>query len=425
MAVGVVDAGGRWRSLLIVIVVGAVARVLYALLVVPDYLPNSDAFQYQDIARNINAGQGFSTAYPWIQSGPTAFRPPLYPYLLAFATRGFDDSVAVGQALNLALGLVVIALTWFLARRLGGPRAALVAGLAVALYPPLIANDVVLLTEPLSLALLLGSILTLLDRRWIWAAVLVGLLVLTRPSAQFLVLLFAAWAAWQIGWRRALGLVGVTVLVVSPWIIRNAVILDAPVYVTSNGFNLAAVYSTDAQEADRFVDPAYDPAFDEYGPLQSDEIAWSEEMQRLGLQGLRENPRYVLRVLQRNTLEYLELTPSQNAGAEALDGRNIDFRGATLPLFYVVTLVGWFGLVVRRREPGVLLLIGVALYFVVSSLVLVAPPRLRAPFDLICCIGVGLAYAWWADRRHARSTSNAPAAASPEAGAETALRVPG
>jgi hypothetical protein len=31
-----------------------------------------------------------------------------------------------------------------------------------------------------------------------------------------------------------------------------------------------------------------------------------------------------------------------------------------------------------------------ALYFLVSSLFFVAPPRLRAPVDFACCIGAGL-----------------------------------
>ena len=113
-------------------------------------------------------------------------------------------------------------------------------------------------------------------------------------------------------------------------------------------------------------------------------------------------------VLGRNALGYLELTPSENEFAEFLDGRNLDFRRATLPLFYVVTAVGWFGLIVRRRTPEVLLLIGVGLSFMGSSLFFVSPPRLRAPFDLICCLGVGLAFAWWADRRERRRTTSPP-----------------
>jgi hypothetical protein len=94
-----------------------------------------------------------------------------------------------------------------------------------------------------------------------------------------------------------------------------------------------------------------------------------------------------------------------------------------LPLFYLVTVVGWFGLLARRRDPGVVLLIVTAGYFMVSSLLLVAPPRLRAPFDIISCIGVGLAWAWWSGRR------SRPDSQGEQAGdlgpTEPAVRAPG
>lgn len=276
----------------------------------------------------------------------------------------------------------------------------LVAAGVVAVYPPLIANDVVLLTETLSLVLLLAALLALVRGRWAWCGVATGLLVLTRPSAQFLVVLFAAWAVWRLGWRRAAGAVAITALVVAPWIVRNWVQVGAPVYVTSNGFNLAAMYSTPAQEDGRFVDPVFDERFSDTTLLRWDELAWSEEMQRRGLAGMRADPSHVAQVVWDNTGYYLELDPTRNEHPERLDGRNLDVRRWTLPMFYVVTVVGWFGLVVQRRDPGVLLVAGVGLYFMASSLAFIAVPRLRAPFDLVCCLGVGLAYGWW-HRRHA------------------------
>jgi hypothetical protein len=384
------------------VVVGLAAvtvRVLYAWLAIPDYAPESDAFQYLDYATNVSEGRGLSSLYPGLELHPTAFRPPLYPLLLGGLLWVTGPSVVAGQALNLLLGVGVAGLAWATARRLGGDAAGLVAGLAVAAYPPLVANDLALLSEPLSLVLLLGTVLALLHRRWAGAAVLTGLLVLTRPSAQFLVVVLGGWVLWRLGWRRALGFAGIALLVVTPWVVRNWVQLGSPLYVTSNGFTLAAVYSAQAQQADRFLDPIAEPEFDGYRLLQLDEVLWNREMQRLGLRGLREDPGYVLDVVGRNTLGYFELTPSRNQTPERLDGRNLDLRRVALPLFYLVTVVGWFGLLARRRDPGVVLLIAVAGYFVVSSLVLVAPPRLRAPFDVISCIGLGLAWAWWSGRR--------------------------
>src|SRR2546421_9538430 len=89
------------------------------------------------------------------------------------------------------------------APRFAGRRGGVAAGIAVAVYPPLLANDIVVLSEPLSLALLLGMILLLVHDRAAWAGLACGLLVLTRPSAQLLVVVVAAWLVWRMGWQSA------------------------------------------------------------------------------------------------------------------------------------------------------------------------------------------------------------------------------
>jgi 4-amino-4-deoxy-L-arabinose transferase-like glycosyltransferase len=380
----------------------AVARILYWALVTPDYVPLTDADHYRELAENLANGVGFEARYPQLYAHPTAFRPPGYPFVLSLAYRVFGDDVVVGRVLNLVIGVGVVALVFLLARRLGGLRAGVVTGTVTALYPPIIANDTVLLTEPMSLALLAGLLLALSHRRWAIAALLCGLLVLTRPSAQFLVPVVALWVLWQLGWRRAVGVVGIAVVVVAPWVVRNWVQLGQPVLVTSNGFNLFALYSEEAQADRDFVDPVFDPRFERYWLTAFDEAAWQRALQDDALDALRDNPDYVLRVVGRHSLMYFELTPSENDGAERVDGRNLDFRTWTLPAFWLVTGVGLAGLAARWREPVVLLMLVLIVYFVGSNLVFVFAPRLRAPFDLFCCVGVGLAWARWVPRRRAR-----------------------
>ena len=395
------------RDLWIVLAVALVARVLYWILITPDYVPQSDAAQYQDLARHILRGEGFSQLFPQLYPHPTAFRPPGYPYLLAGTIRVFGDNVVSGRVLSLVCGLVTVALVYLLTRRLASGPAAVVAALAVALFPPLLANDTVLLTEPLSLALLAGLMLALVCRRWPTAAVLCGLLILTRASAQYLVAPLALWVLWRLGWKRALGFLAIALAVVSPWIIRNQLQLGSPLYVTSNGFNLAGTYSPPARESKRFVDPVEDGRFEQFRLAQFDEADWADQLQAFALHDIRTHPGQVPGVVWRNAQHLFEFTPKFNEWAESVDGRNLDFRGATLWSFYVVTVVGMFGLIVRRRSPEVVLVLGIALYFVLGSLVLVSPPRLRAPFDLCMCIGVGLAFEWWRSRRRS-STSPSP-----------------
>jgi 4-amino-4-deoxy-L-arabinose transferase-like glycosyltransferase len=385
----------------VVLAVALVARILYWVLVTPDYSPDSDAAQYFDLARNIVNGHGYAMTFPQLELHPTAFRPPGYPYLLAAVLKvfGVDYGVGPGRALSLVCGLVAIALVYLLVRRISTPIAALVAGLCMALYPPLLANDTVLLTESLSLALLAGVLLALVVRRWPIAAVLCGLLILTRASAQYLMILLAFWVLWQLGWKRALGFLAIVAAVLSPWFIRNQIQLGSPYFVTSNGFNLAGTYSPAARESRRFVDPVIDDRFKQFRLAQFNEGDWQDQLQAFAIEDLKSHPGQVPGVLFRNAQHLFEFTPAFNEWAERVDGRNLDFRNATLPLFYVVTVVGVFGLVVTRRDPRALLVGAVGAYFVLASLVLVSPPRLRSPFDMCCCIGVGLAVQWLVVRR--------------------------
>ena len=96
-------------------------------------------------------------------------------------------------------------------------------------------------------------------------------------------------------------------------------------------------------------------------------------------------------------MDLLEL--SNNDSPEAIDGRNLDFRRATLPLFYVVTAAGISGLWLHRSNGTVRLLATLAAEFAVLMILILAPPRLRAPIDGISCIGAGLAISSLLERR--------------------------
>lgn len=295
--------------------------------------------------------------------------------------------------------------------RFVSPRAAAVTGVAVALYPPLIANDTVALTESLSLLLLLAVLLALDAKRPVWCGVCMGLLLLARPNAYVIVVIVVVFLVWTVGWRRTGWFVVATLLCIAPWMVRNQIQIGSPRLTTSEGFNLAAIYSPRAQERGEFVDPAYDDAYRDDIALkltQFDEAAWNAHLTEMGIEGLRENPGYLRYLVGENLRSYFELEPSNNDWAEEVDGRNLDFRNATLPLFYMVTIGGLvgFALNLRRRRLWPALL--VTAQFIVLSVLLIAVPRLRSPFDLFMCIGLGLLVQWVIDRRIRRATSAPP-----------------
>lgn len=391
------SARTRVSTWVVPIAVGLLVRIIYWVAITPEWTPRSDARQYVDLARALAAGQGFAARYPGSTLHPTAFRPPLYPAILAVPTKVFGPDVLwPGRVLAIGIGLGVIALTVTYARRIAGDRAGLVAGLAVALMPSLIANDTITTTESLGLLLMLAVLLALLDKRPVVAGSMVGLMLLTRPNA-YLVLLVVVIAVWRsAGWRRAASAGGVCLLVVSPWVLRNAVVVGTPKIVTSDGFTLAAVYGPPSVRTGGFVDPTVDDWYRDAGihGLADDEAEWSDALTNVAVDGIRAHPVEVLQRATDGAATFLELPGHRAWAAEIVDGRDTRFRDATLFLFPLFVVAGVAGTALkakdRRTWPGLAIIGG----FVALSLVTVSVPRLRGPFDLLMCIGIGYLAAW-------------------------------
>lgn len=97
-------------------------------------------------------------------------------------------------------------------------------------------------------------------------------------------------------------------------------------------------------------------------------------------------------------MNMFEPRAGRNDVAEANDGRNLTLQHLSVPLVGYVTLFGLAGLwAARGRGVGPLVL--AAVVFTALSAVTVATPRMRAPLDVACCVGVGalgtlLAHRW-------------------------------
>lgn len=392
------EAGcGRWTTWAVPIAVAATVRALYWVVVSPTWVPRSDARQYVALARALAGGDGFSSTFPGGVVHPTAFRPPLYPILLAVPTRIFGpDALWPGRLLAIAIGLGLIAATVAYVRRIAGDRAGLVAGLAVSLAPSLVANDTITMSESLGLLLTMGTLLCLLDRRWAPAGVLCGLLLLTRPNAYLVPVVVVAVLWRSLGPRRAFATLGLCVAVVTPWAIRNAIQVGTPKLVTSDGFTLAAVYGPSSQEVGTFTDPTDSGWYRDLGlpALESDEAAWSNRLTAVGLEGVLEHPSSVLQRAVTGVATMLELHGYRAEEAEYVDGRDPRIRGAALVAFPMLVAAGSAGVLVRIRDRRTWPALAVVGGFVVPSLVTVSVPRLRGPFDLLMCIGIGYLAAW-------------------------------
>lgn len=203
--------------------------------------PADDPDNYLPLAHGLARGDGFQ-----IQGRPTAYRPPLYPIVLAplvgTGDRRFNLPVA---GLHLALGLLTVALTALAARRLGfGPGRALIAATLVALDPVLVVQSRSVMTETLAAFLLAAALAALADGRERGAALgglAFGLAALCRPSTlpaaglSALAALVAPPGSIGPRLRRASLLVTLTTVPLLPWALRNRWVLGEAVWTTTHG----------------------------------------------------------------------------------------------------------------------------------------------------------------------------------------------
>ena len=237
------------------IALGAIALLGLAVrayvVVNPVEHPADDSRAYYALSKALYTEQSFGGP----EFGDSSDWSPGAPFLYAaayYATGGAREGTAriVEALLGIATILVVFALGWRLGGRELGRWVGLFAAFAVAVYPPFIHTTGELMSEPPAMLTLPAAILAFLwasdrERTWPWLVpgLLFGLTAMFRPEyllvgAAFVVL--AAIREWRRrGWR--LGLAGATVLLVAlvlpilPWTIRNLVVLDRVVPISTGG----------------------------------------------------------------------------------------------------------------------------------------------------------------------------------------------
>jgi 4-amino-4-deoxy-L-arabinose transferase-like glycosyltransferase len=240
------------RTLIALGAIALLGLVVRAYVVVnPVENPADDSRAYYALSKALYeeqsfGGPEFEDSSDWSPGAPFLYAASFY------ATGGAREGTAriVEALLGVATILVVFALGWRLGGRDLGRWVGLFAAFAVAVYPPFIHTTGELMSEPPAMLTLPAAILAFLwasDRAspWAWLApgFLFGLTAMFRPEyllvgAAFVVL--AGIRAWQqSGWR--LGLAGAAVLLAAlflpilPWTVRNLVVLDRVVPVSTGG----------------------------------------------------------------------------------------------------------------------------------------------------------------------------------------------
>jgi 4-amino-4-deoxy-L-arabinose transferase-like glycosyltransferase len=244
----------------LIVVLGLGLRA-YA-VVNPAAEPADDSRAYFALAKALYeegrfGGPDFRDSSDWSPGAPLLYAASFY------ATGGAREGTAriVEALLGVAAILVVFALAERLARAWAGVMTSarhagiarhtgLLAAFAVAVYPPFIHSTGELMSEPPAILTLPAAVLAFLwasERErlaaWLVPGLLFGLTAMFRPEYLLVGGAFAVLAALRLlgarGWRPALAgaavFLAALVVLILPWAVRNYVVLDRVVPISTGG----------------------------------------------------------------------------------------------------------------------------------------------------------------------------------------------
>jgi 4-amino-4-deoxy-L-arabinose transferase-like glycosyltransferase len=356
-------------------------------------------FESGNIAHSLAVGAGFSSPFR-VNTGPTAWMPPIYPLLLAGVFRIFGPYTLASfiAATLLNIGFVTFACVpiFYAAKRIGGLRIAATAAWLWAIFPNAILIPVESMWDASLAALLVATILwgtlALADssrtRDWCAYGLLWGITLMTNATLVALFPLLLAWLAYraykqQRPWLAKLALsLGIAVLCCSPWTIRNYKIFHAFVPLRSGlGLQLWLGNNDSTQDIFRAErHPIYD-ANERAKYIELGEVAYMHEKQLQALQYMQSHPAREAHLIWRRIISFW----SGGTPTPLNDFLNVDSTWFRFVLLFnlAAALGALYGIVVliRRRRPAWFPAAVFPLVFPWAYYLSLVLPRYRLPID--------------------------------------------
>jgi 4-amino-4-deoxy-L-arabinose transferase-like glycosyltransferase len=320
------------------------------------------------IGRAIASGRGFSDPF-CVPSGPSAWEPPTYPYLIGGVFRALGIYSTASAWMLLSLNSLFSALTcipvYLIARRMMGEKVAQLSAWTWALLPYVWYWSIHWVWDttlsPLLLSLIVLVALQLEEwegmKGWALFGVLWGMAALTNPSLLSFLPFSGLWA-WHRRRKRGFGsLTGVAVgsllflLCLSPWLIRNYRVFGQFVFIRDDfGQQLRLGNGPGANGVSMvYLQPNLNT-----GELQRfrnlGELAYDEEREREAFAFIRQNPgRFLVISLKRFVYYWAGIPRADSTVASGVLRRMPFLASSILALWGLVRAM-------RRKMPGAWLL---------------------------------------------------------------------
>jgi 4-amino-4-deoxy-L-arabinose transferase-like glycosyltransferase len=363
--------------------------------------PRRDHFQYGwemgRIARSIALGQGFSSPTD-LPTGASAWAPPAYPYILAGVFRIFGIYSNASAWVILAFNSIFSALTcWLLyriAQKLYGEGAARAGAWTWAVFPYAVYWPVRVVWETSLSAFMLTLALLLTLRiqeqheniplhRWISFGLLWGVIALTNTALLIFFPFCLVWLFHRLpGKTRQISRMALcvftSVLVMTPWLVRNYQVFGKFVFIRDNLPLELYMANNDLSTGmwTRTEHPGNDPEamrrFQELG-----EISFMQEKKQQLEAFLREHPERFIRFTLERTLYFWVGTPQLTLVGSY---NFLYFRHMTFFLGSAFAFAGLW-LTFRRRIRGVFLLATLVLVYPLPYYLVNPFPRYKHPIE--------------------------------------------
>lgn len=350
------------------------------------------------VARSIALGQGFSNPYGG-NTGPTAWEPPLYPYLMAGVFRLFGIYTHASAWVLLGINSLLSALTcipiFLVARKIFGERIAQWSMWTWALLPYVWYWSIHWIWDttftPLVLALIFLVALELENWRgmqgWIAFGALWGIGALANPTMLTFLPFCGIWV-WRKRFQRGLPSVAGIVLssaiffgVLSPWLVRNHNVFGSFVFLRDDfglQFRLGNWKGADGMLM-AYLQPNLNKLelekFQRMG-----ELAYAADCKRLAFDWVHENPGRFAVVSLKRFFYYWNGVPRETSSRLPFDFRN--------SLFLATSVLALWGLgrAVRQKIHGVWLFAGLVLTYPTTYYFVFPHARYRHPLEPLLLI---------------------------------------